>query len=337
MKQVATIVAASLAGGIGIGVGQGLIGAQHNVPVAYAQSVSLPSSAEEQTVIRVAKQARPAVVSVRRGDGSGSGIVIRQDGVILTNAHVVGDATQVDVRLSDGRMLKGTVAGTDPVVDVAVVKVQASGLPEAPIANSDDLRVGQTAIAIGNPMGLEGTVTTGVVSAVNRQRSVDDFVGFIQTDAAINPGNSGGPLLDSQGRVIGINTWIIGRATGLGFAVPINVAKDVAREVMANGRVRRAVIGIMPASVTPEIAERLSLPVKEGAIVVEVAPGTPAEKAGLQEQDVIVKVGADKIAGVGDLRRILHSLKAGDSVNLTIRRGAETVTKTLQLAEDGVK
>ena len=189
-------------------------------------------SAEERAVIDVVRDVRPAVISVLRNGGSGSGVIIRQDGVILTNAHVVGDASVVGVRFADGKTVEGRVLGSDPAVDIAVVKVKAGRLPTAPFADSDKLEVGQDAIAIGNPLGLEGTVTTGVVSATNRQRDPSDFVGFIQTDAAINPGNSGGPLLDSDGRVIGINTFIFARgAQGLGFAVPINVARDTANPV----------------------------------------------------------------------------------------------------------
>ena len=332
MKHLTAVAAVALTGGIGIGIGQGLVGGA--APrVAWAQGGSIPSGGEEQTVIRVAKQVRPAVVSVRRGSGSGSGIVIRKDGVILTNAHVVGQASHVSVRLANGRKLEARVLGADPAVDVAVIKVDARDLPEAAIADSDRLEVGQTAIAIGNPMGLEGTVTTGVVSATNRQRSPDDFVGFIQTDAAINPGNSGGPLLDSQGRVIGINTWIIGRATGLGFAVPINVARDVAKQVLETGKVRRAVIGIVPGSITPELASRLKLPVSSGAVVVEVAAGSPAEKAGLRAEDIITRVDGKVVASAGELRRILRERSGGDTVALTVRRGEETLTVKVRLVD----
>jgi S1-C subfamily serine protease len=329
--KLAPIVAASLAGGIGVGIGQGLVGGR-DMPVAWAQG-SAVSAGQEETVIRVAEQVRPAVVSVKRGNGAGSGVVIRPDGIILTNAHVVGQAREVQVRFSDGKSQTGRVLGTDPVVDVAVVKVEARGLPVARTADSDSLKVGQTAIAIGNPMGLEGTVTTGVVSATNRQRSLDDFVGFIQTDAAINPGNSGGPLLDSQGRVIGMNTWIIGRASGLGFAVPINVAREVADQVLATGSVRRAVMGVVPASVTEEVAQRLSLPVKTGAVVMEVSAGSPAERAGLKQQDVLTHADGQALKGAGDLRRVLRDKKPGDRVEVTVRRGEETLKVTVTLTE----
>lgn len=331
MKQAAVVVAASLAGGIGIGVGQGLMGGPQ-MPVAWAQA-SIPTAGEEQTVIRVVRDVRPGVVRVKRQGGAGTGFVIRKDGVILTNAHVVGDAKKVEIGLASGKTLDGQVIGVDPTVDVAVVKVSGESLPEVPMADSDKLVVGQTAIAIGNPMGLDGTVTTGVVSATERQRSLDDFVGFIQTDAAINPGNSGGPLLDSYGRVIGMNTWIISRATGLGFAVPINVARDVAEQVMAKGKVSRAVLGVVPTSITEEVANRLQLPVKQGVVVTDVSADSSAAKAGIKQGDIFTHLDGQVLKGAGELRKTLRERKAGDKVTLTVRRGSETVTVPVVLTE----
>jgi len=333
MKNASMIVAASLAAGVGVGVGQGMISGGRQMPGAWAQAASATRSAEEETVINVSKQVRPAVVNIKRDQASGSGVVIRREGVILTNAHVVGTAKEVEVQFSDGRKMQGQVAGVDPTVDIAVIKVPAKDLIVAQIADSDQIEVGQTAIAIGNPMGLQGTVTTGVVSAVNRQRGPDDFVGFVQTDAAINPGNSGGPLLDSVGRVVGINTWIIGRATGLGFAVPINVAKDVANQVLNQGGIRRAVIGIIPNSVTPEVATKMKLSVQSGAVIAEMTAGSPAERAGLKNGDVITAIDGGKVEGAGDLRRVLRSHKPGDTVNLSVRRGAEKLSVKVQLSE----
>ncbi len=302
-------------------------------PAAPATSPTVRSG-EEQSVIGVVRRARPAVVRVSRGTGLGSGVIVRADGVILTNAHVVGDADEVGIQTAGGRTLSGRVLGRDTDADIAVVKVDARSLPVAPFADSDHLDVGQAAIAIGNPLGLEGTVTTGVVSATNRQRSPNDFFGFIQTDAAINPGNSGGPLLDSQGRVMGINTWIIGQgAQGLGFAVPINVAREVADQIIQTGHVRRPILGIGPASVTPEIAERLGLPVSRGAAVIQIAPGSPAEQAGLRAEDIITRIDQTTITGVGDLRRVLRQKRSGDSVTLTVRRGAQTLTARARLVE----
>jgi S1-C subfamily serine protease len=281
--------------GAGIGVGQGLVGAAPfagiSMPLAWAQQSVRPAEAalsnEEQSVIRVARQASPAVVRVGRSGGLGSGVLIREDGVLLTNAHVVGNATQVRVDLADGRRLTGRVLGRDASADVAVVKIPGTGFPQVPLGDSDRLSVGQATIAIGNPLGLDRTVTTGVVSAVNR--SGFEMDGLIQTDAAINSGNSGGPLLDSRGRLIGINTAVLrgGGANGLGFAIPINLANNVAQQLIETGRVQRAQLGISYSDVEPEMAQQFDLPVRQGVVVQEVSPGSPADQAGLRVQDII--------------------------------------------------
>ncbi|MBW3635814.1 MAG: trypsin-like peptidase domain-containing protein [Armatimonadetes bacterium] len=237
----------ALALGTGVGIGQGLVNGRSwpiAMPLAWAQPdaplAQAPFNSDEQNIIRVARQASPAVVSISRNGGTGSGVLIRSDGVLLTNAHVVGQAQQVRVELADGRRLVGRVLGRDSSVDVAVIKISGSGFPRAPLGDSDRLQVGQASIAIGNPLGLERSVTTGVVSAINR--SGFEIDGLIQTDAAINPGNSGGPLLDSRGRVIGINTAVLrgNGASGLGFAIPINLASDIAQQLLETGRVQRA-------------------------------------------------------------------------------------------------
>ena len=286
---------------------------------------------EEQSVVRVAKQISPAVVSVVQPQGSGSGVILRADGVILTNAHVVGNARAVRVGLADGRQLQGRVLGRDATIDVAVVKVEGTNLPTAPVADSDALEIGQTAIAIGNPLGFERTVTTGVVSAVNRSLGrASTLDALIQTDAAINPGNSGGPLLDLRGRVIGINTAVL-RADlgvqGLGFAVPINLANDALRQIVETGRVRRAFLGITYGDLEPEVAERFRLPVREGIIVGSVVRGSPADRAGIRQYDIITQVGSVKIASGGDLRRALRGRAPGDAVSVTVIRdeGARSV------------
>jgi S1-C subfamily serine protease len=297
---------------------------------------------EEAVVIRVARQATPAVVAVAVPGGSGSGVIIRQDGVVITNAHVVRNATEVEIGLADGRRVAGRVIGRDPSVDVAVVRVQAANLPAAPLADSDQLEVGQTAIAIGNPIGLERTVTTGVVSAVNRSPRGFELGGLIQTDAAINPGNSGGPLLDSQGRVIGINTVIVQGATGLGFAIPINLARDIAEQVLTTGRIRRAILGIVPDDLIPELARQYDLPVREGILVRQVEPGSPAARAGLQLADIITQIDGQRVTTSGDLRRILRSRRPGDTVRLTVvripgRGRAATVTLSARLGEASIE
>ncbi len=292
-------------------------------------------STEEEMVIRVARNATPAVVSVSREGGSGSGVIVRNDGVILTNAHVVGTVRTVEVRTADGRTFSGTVLGRDPSVDVAVVRVQATNLPAAQLGDSDRLEVGQVAVAIGNPLGLDRTVTRGVVSATNRDpQGFGIAAGLIQTDAAINPGNSGGPLLDSSGRVIGINTAILVGTTGLGFAVPINVAIDVMQQILTTGRVRRTYLGIDLRTITEEIARYFSLPVSSGVVIVAIGRGTPAQRAGLQVEDFIVGIDGQKVEDEGDLRRMLRAHQPGDTVRLDIVRArGQRQTVNVQLGE----
>jgi S1-C subfamily serine protease len=297
-------------------------------------SVQAQRSSEEETVIRVARSATPAVVSVTRRGGSGSGVIARADGVIITNAHVVGNARTVEVRTADGRTFQGTVLGRDEQVDTAIVRINATNLPAAPLGDSDRLEVGQTAVAIGNPLGLERTVTSGVVSAVNRDpRGIGVATGLIQTDAAINPGNSGGPLLDSSGRVIGINTAMLAGTTGLGFAIPINVATDVMQQILATGRVRRAFLGIDFRDITPEIARYFRLPIEEGLVIVYVERGSPADRAGLRVEDYIVGFDGQKVDDSGDLRRLLRTHRPGETVSLEVFRGGRRQTISVRLGE----
>lgn len=305
-------------------------------PIAPVKDGTDARTPTERTVIQVAREASPAVVSVvQPGVGSGSGIIIRADGVIITNAHVVGDARSVEVSLADGRKLTGRVLGGDGSVDVAVVRVQGTDLPVAPIGDSDRLEVGQTAIAIGNPIGLDRSVTSGIVSAVNRDPRGVGLDGLIQTDAAISPGNSGGPLLDSQGRVIGINTVVLRApgAEGLGFAVPINLAVDVAEQVVRTGRVHRAFLGITFRDIDPMLAEQFELPVEEGVIVAGVARDTPADKAGIEAGQIITKIDGEKVTQGGDLRRALRAHKPGDRVKLHLVGPAGEADVDVQLAE----
>ena len=264
---------------------------------------STAATQDEATVIRVARAITPTVVSVSQPAGSGSGIIVDKSGVVLTNAHVVGDSRTVEVGLADGRTLDGQVLGRDPSIDVAVVRVPAQNLPVAPIGDSDKLEVGQSAIAIGNPLGLERTVTAGVVSAVNRNPRGISLDGLIQTDAAISPGNSGGPLLDSHGRVIGINTAVLSGAgaSGLGFAVPINLANDVVQQVLTTGHITRAYLGVGFADIEP--------------------------------QDIVVKGNATAIESGGDLRKLLRSLKPGATVRLDVIRPNGRTTVPVQLGQ----
>ena len=311
------VIAAALAVGVGVGFGAAVGADFRGAPPAYAQQ-----EGEEASVVRVARQVTPAVVSVTTQSGSGSGVIIRADGVILTNAHVVGNSRQVEIGLANGERLTGRVLGGDPSIDIAVVDVEGTGLPTAALGNSDALQVGQTAIAIGNPLALERTVTRGIVSALNRNQEQIGLDELIQTDAAINPGNSGGPLLDSRGRVVGINTAIlrgaggVAGAEGLGFAVPINLASDVATQVLATGRVRRAFIGISYENVSPEMAREFDLPVERGIIIIEVQPGSPAARAGIRRGDILTRMGDTPLNNMGDLRRAIRERAPGDEVSL---------------------
>lgn len=336
MRQRMGFVAA---GCVGIAIGAVVATASRDlVRPASAQPGAVvaaqPGSAED-AVIRIAKQISPAVVSVSRGNSSGSGVFVRRDGVVITNAHVVGNARAVIIGLADGRRLTGTVAGADPLLDIAIVRVPIGDAPVAPIGDSDRLEVGQLAIAIGNPLGLERTVTTGVVSAVNRSPRGLQQGGLIQTDAAISVGNSGGPLIDSRGRVIGINTAILQGpgASGLGFAIPINLANEVATQVLTTGRVQRAFLGISYGDIERELAAQFGLPVSEGIIVLEVVPGSPAARAGIRAQDIIVRAGGTSIVRGGDLQRVLRGLAPGDQLQLTLIRPSGQVTVTARLAE----
>lgn len=345
-----------LAGGVGYGVGRGSAGAAvqpwlqtgqagpgapaGNVVMTTAPDPDVPRTGRtpaEQITINVARRASPAVVSVLQpdGSGSGSGIIVQADGVVLTNAHVVGDARRVQIGLADGRLLDGQVLGGDPSVDVAVVRVNATGLPTAVIGDADRLEVGQVAIAIGNPLGLDRTVTSGVVSAVNRNPRGFGLDGLIQTDAAISPGNSGGPLLDSEGRVIGLNTAVLRApgAEGLGFAIPIGLANDVARQVLETGRVQRAFLGVSFRDIDSQLAAQFGLPVRQGVIVAAVGEGTPAARAGIQPGDIITGISGTAIAQGGDLRRLLRDLKPGHEVTLAVRRPSGTSRVRVRLAE----
>ncbi len=325
----------------------GWLAGQWNAGRGAASGIVLAQGgASEQEVVRAARAVSPSVVSVRggrgRGRGLGSGVIVRSDGLILTNDHVVSGSDEVTVTLADGRRLSGRVLGTDSDVDTALVKLdRVSGLPEAHLGDSDALEVGQTAIAIGNPLGLDRTVTVGVVSALHRQlddRSMLD--NLIQTDAAINPGNSGGPLVDSRGRVIGINNAVIQPPFGiggLGFAVPINTARAVMQGYLRTGHVTpastdRAWLGIEYREITPEIAEAYNLPASQGARVANVLVDSPAARAGVHEGDMIVSVNGRPVTP-GALRAEIQRAGVGRSLSLVVQRGSRRITLTPRLAE----
>lgn len=262
--------------------------------------------------------------------GTGSGFIISDDGKILTNAHVVEGATQVTVNLKDGRVLDGKVLGSDPLTDLAVIKIEAQNLPVAMLGNSDDLVIGEWAIAIGNPLGLDNTVTTGIISATGRSSSQigvgDKRLDFIQTDAAINPGNSGGPLLNAKGEVIGINTAIIKNAQGLGFAIPINRAAEIADKLIREGKVDHPYLGIAMVSLNEETKRQLNekegfnLTNEQGVLIVKVMPNSPADKAGLKSGDIIQSIEGEAIKDPSEVQKKVESKEVGSSLTLDLRR-----------------
>ena len=274
--------------------------------------------------------------------GTGSGFVIGADGVILTNAHVVEEADTVDVTLKDGRSFTGRVLGADKVTDVAVVKIEANNVPVVAIGNSDKLLSGEWAIAIGNPLGLDNSVTAGIISATGRSSSdvgvPDKRIGFIQTDAAINPGNSGGPLLNASGQVIGMNTAIIQGAQGLGFAIPIQAAQQVAKELISTGKVEHAYLGIEMATLTPEVKQQINsnansslrVAVDRGVAIVSVVPNSPAAAAGLRAGDVIQKINNQPIIQSEAVQEFVQNASVGGLLQMEINRNGQIVNLTVK-------
>jgi Do/DeqQ family serine protease len=266
---------------------------------------------------------------------SGSGVIVDPNGYILTNNHVIENAAEITVRLSDGRKFTATLVGRDPKTDLAVLKVDAPApLPVAELGDSDGLRVGQWAIAIGNPFGLDRTVTVGIVSGTARTRvGVATYESFIQTDASINPGNSGGPLLNLDGHVIGVNTAIVASGQGIGFAIPINQAKDVMRQLISKGRVVRGWLGVMIQDVTEDLAPGFGVKEKEGVLVANVMPGGPAEAAGVRIGDVIVEFGDAPIREAPDLQRRVASVTPGQPTEMKVIREGQQTTLRVTVGE----
>jgi serine protease Do len=268
--------------------------------------------------------------------GEGSGFILSADGYVMTNAHVVEGATEVYVTLTDKREFKAKIVGADERTDVALVKIDATGLPSLKIGDAGRLRVGEWVLAIGSPFGLESTVTAGIVSA--KQRETGSDVPFIQTDVAVNPGNSGGPLLNTRGEAVGINSQIlspVGSYVGISFAIPIDEAMRVADQLKATGRVVRGYLGIQPIDVPRELAEEYGLAKgkAKGAFVRQVVSGTPADKAGIQPGDVVISVNGKPVDGAVDLRRTLGSLKPGTAITLQCNRRGKLLDFKTSLAE----
>ncbi len=285
----------------------------------------------------------PSAPSEEIQRGVGSGFILDQSGHILTNAHVVSGADLVEVTLQDGRTLQGKVLGSDPVTDVAVVKVEASGLPSVSLSDSNMIQPGEWAIAIGNPLGLDSTVTVGIVSATGRSSGQvgvpDKRVNFIQTDAAINPGNSGGPLLNSRGEVIGVNTAIIQGAQGIGFAIPINTAKQIADQLIATGRAEHTYLGIQMVTLTPDLQRELAnapnrpftVSTDSGVLVTNVMPGSPAARAGLQAGDVVTALEGKSVQDAAEIQKLVSEQAVGGEVTLQVQRGNGSLSLTARL------
>jgi S1-C subfamily serine protease len=279
--------------------------------------------------------------------GQGSGFIIDGSGIILTNAHVVNDADTVSVTLKDGRSFEGKVQGVDEVSDLAVVKLQGvkGTLPVAPLGNSDEMQVGDWAIAVGNPVGLDNTVTLGIISTLHRPSAEvgipNKRLDFIQTDAAINPGNSGGPLLNAQGEVVGINTAIRADAMGIGFAIPINKAKMLKDQLVRGERILHPYIGVQMTTLTPKLAQDnnkdpnspLALPEVNGVVVMKVLSNTPAAAAGMRLGDVVTAINGDSVINANQFQAVIEKTEVGQVLDLTVKRGNRTQTITVKTGE----
>ncbi len=270
----------------------------------------------------------------RKQMGEGSGVIVDQKGYILTNYHVVAEAEKITVHLFDGRELVGTVRGTDSRTDLAVVHVEASDLPVAALGDSGKIQVGEWAVAIGSPFGLEETVTVGVISAKGRSGlGTGNYEDFLQTDASINPGNSGGPLVNINGEVIGINSMIIQPGQGIGFAIPINLAKAIMLELIKTGKVIRPWVGIGLQDITSDLMKFFNLKEKEGALISQVYAGSPAEKAGLKVGDVVTEVDGVKIKNSQDVVREVLKKKVGQKVNFVVLREGKRLEISVTTAQ----
>ena len=305
-----------------------------------------------QPVPRIVARVLPAMVSVTTRlierdqfnqplptRGLGSGFIVDRRGYVLTNFHVVDDAEEIKVTLSDGRSFRGTLVGADRFTDLALLKIDGTGLAAVGLGDSSRLAVGETVIAIGSPLWIEGgpTVTVGVVSALGRsmeQAGLPILHNLIQTDAAINPGNSGGPLLNLRGEVVGINTAVIASAHGIGFSISINEAKPVVRELMTHGRIVRASLGVVGVSVTPQVAYANNLPVERGVLVVRVEPGSPAGKAGIEPGDIITRAGGVTIRDLHHFHEALKGRKSGQELEVEMLRAGGLVTVRPILGEE---
>jgi serine protease DegQ len=326
-----------------------------SLPATQSLPVGLPSAGAVISYSAAAKRASPAVVSITAskaparsprsddpffqfffGDrarqsqqepqvGLGSGVIVSSEGYLITNNHVIEGADDIEVMLADGRQARAKIVGTDPESDVAVLKIELDRLPAISFGDADQLQVGDVVLAIGNPFGVGQTVTSGIVSALGRnQLGINTFENFIQTDAAINPGNSGGALVDTAGNLLGINTAIYSRSggsLGIGFAIPVSTARQVLEGLIKDGRVTRGWIGVEPRDLTPEIAQTLNLPIKQGVLITGVVQSGPAAAGGLRPGDVVVSIAGKPVVNTPQLLNAVAALKPKDVAAIGVQRG----------------
>jgi serine protease Do len=312
---------------------------------------------EDEPVARVAAQVEPSVVQVNvsgvqqtpfgaeEQEGLGSGVIYREDGYIITNNHVVENASEVSVAFADGTTEEGEVVGTDPTTDLAVIRVDRDGLPAASFDDGRDLSVGQLAVALGSPSGFQSTVTSGIVSGLGREfpasltggRQESALVDLIQTDAPISPGNSGGALADRDGEVIGINVaYLPPNETGaesIGFAIPSYTVVSVADQLIEDGEAQHPYLGVSVSDLTPEVSDRFNVSAESGALVAEVEPGGPADSAGIEAGDVVTALGPAEVRSSGDLLSALRRYQPGDQIEITVLRNGEESSLDLRLGE----
>lgn len=308
-----------------------------NVSTSSSQQTNpLPQTPEDDPFQDFFRRFGPPQPREHETRSMGSGFIVSADGFILTNAHVVDAADEVIVKLSDKREFKAKVIGSDKRSDVAVIKIEAAGLPAVKVGDPEKLKVGEWVLAIGSPFGFESSVTAGIVSAKGRSLPQENYVPFIQTDVAINPGNSGGPLFNLKGEVVGINSQIYSRTggfMGLSFAIPIDVAMDIANQLRTTGRINRGRIGVVIQEVTRELAESFGLPKPSGALVNSVEKGGPADRAGLEASDVILKFDGKPVNSSSDLPRIVAQTRPGSRVSAQIWRKGSSKEVTVTVGE----
>ncbi|MBX3637892.1 MAG: trypsin-like peptidase domain-containing protein [Rubrivivax sp.] len=333
-------------------------------PTVYQVAPSPAGAASAAGFALAAQRAAPAVVSItatrmarrhpladdprfrfffpegavqQRQVGLGSGVIVSPEGYLLTNHHVIENAIDIEVQLTDGRATRASVVGSDPETDIAVLRIELDRLPAITLGDVASLQVGDAVLAIGNPFNVGQTVTAGIVSALDRnQAGASRFQNFIQTDAAINPGNSGGALVDAQGHLVGINTAIFSRtggSLGIGFAVPVDTARQVMEQLVAGGAVRRGWIGVEPRDLSAELAETLALPVSQGALITGVLASGPAAAAGLRPGDVVLRVGERPVASAGDLLAAVTAQPPGSEVGVQVQRGRQVLDLPVKVGE----